>query len=277
MRRLLSLAAATILLLLFLVGGARVVLAQVTMTPLPSLTPAGRYMFATVPPPKTCGTLYVPCGPLPFRSLGFPTLDLPSSTPIPTIPSSTPRPITETPTPSATPTASITPGGPTLTPTWILPTLEIYDCPPGPCATELSQTETAFFATITSVTSWTPTATATWYGGVDVSGVNDLTNSIRSLAATLAVQVTAVVYIDNTPMGISAIAEKLALNINAPFSFIMGAREALQPFGMVGTIFNFIFYGMMFYLLVRLTLIFVPAFMGLFHLFLKVIDIVIPF
>ena len=234
MRRLFSLSAALIIGIMFAAGSAGVVLAQVTMTPLPSQTPAGRFMFSTVQPPRICGSLYVPCGPLPFRSLGFPTLELASSTPYPTVPTNTPVPITETP----TPTYTNTPGGPT-------------DIP--------------------------PTATMTATQMIDLSGVNDLADGIEELGGTLSVQVTQVIMIDGTPMGIPAIAEKLAANISMPFSFIQGARQALEPFGMVGAIFNFLFFGMIFFLFIRVTLLFVPAFMGIFHLILKIIDVIIPF
>lgn len=110
-----------------------------------------------------------------------------------------------------------------------------------------------------------------------MDGVNDLADGVRDLGGTLSVQVTAMVMIDGTPMGMPEIAESLAGNISAPFAFIQGAREALQPFGMVGAIFNFLFFALMFWLFIRLILLFVPAFMGMFHLFLKILDVIIPF
>lgn len=234
MKRALTCLVVTAGLLLIVAGGAGVALAQATETPTPTNTVNPRMMFSTVPPPRTCGTLYVPCGPLPFRSMGFPTLELASSTPYPTVPTNTPVPITATP----TATFTNTPGGPTEVPPTALPT-----------ATEM----------------------------LDMDGVNDLADGVRDLGGTLSVQVTAMVMIDGTPMGMPEIAESLAGNISAPFAFIQGAREALQPFGMVGAIFNFLFFALMFWLFIRLILLFVPAFMGMFHLFLKILDVIIPF
>lgn len=239
MRRLLSLSAGLIISIMVIAGGAGVVLAQVTMTPLPSHTPAGRYMFATVPPPKTCGTLYVPCGPLPFRSLGFPTLSLPSSTPIPTLPTNTPVPITATPTSTetSTATATYTPGGPTLT----------------------------------------PTATATELGGIDISGVHDLSSQVRTLSAQLMVQVTQSVEVGGTPVGINGIVEALASNVAKPFSFIKGTQEALAPFGMIGAIISFFYFAAVFFLFVRLSTMAIPAVMGLINLVLRIISVIKPF
>lgn len=238
-KRWLSLFAAITLGITLVAGSAGVVLAQVTMTPLPSHTPSGRFMFSTVQPPRTCGTLYVPCGPLPFRSLGFPTMELPSSTPIPTLPTNTPVPITATPTPTETftPTSTYTPGGPTLT----------------------------------------ATATVTALGGIDISGVHDLSSQVRTLSAQLMVQVTQVVEVGGTPVGINAIIESLASNVAKPFSFIKGAQEALAPFGMIGAIISFFYFAAVFFLFVRLSTMAIPAVMGLINLVLRIISVIKPF
>lgn len=237
--RFLSVCAGVILMVALFASDASVVFAQVTMTPLPSHTPSGRFMFATVQPPRTCGTLFVPCGPLPFRSLAFPTLELPSSTPIPTMPTNTPVPVTATPTPSETPTptATYTPGGPTST----------------------------------------ATPTATWLAGIDVSGVHDLSSQVRTLSAQLMVQVTQVVEVNGTPVGMTAIVESFASNIARPFSFIKGAQEALASFGMLGAVISFLYFAGVFFLFVRLSTMSIPAVMGLVNLILRIIAAIKPF
>ncbi len=109
-------------LLLFLLGAAPLVAqAQATETPTPTQTLAPsatpnnseRIVLATVPPPRTCGTVFVPCGPLPFVVPRFPTIALPSPTLAVT---ATEIVITSTPTPTNTPTVTGTP--PTSTPTF---------------------------------------------------------------------------------------------------------------------------------------------------------------
>lgn len=237
--KVLSICVVMILMTALFACGAGVVLAQVTMTPLPSHTPSGRFMFATVQPPRTCGTFFVPCGPLPFRSLAFPTLELASSTPIPTMPTNTSVPITATPTPTETftPTSTYTPGGPTST----------------------------------------ATSTATWLAGIDVSGVHDLSAQVRTLSAQLMVQVTQVVEVNGTPVGVNAIVESLASNVAKPFSFIKGAQEALAPFGMIGAVISFLYFAGIFFLFVRLSTMAIPAVMGLVNLILRIIAAIKPF
>lgn len=239
MKRVLSLAAVVGCMVVITSGGAGIALAQVTTTPLPTSTPSGRLMFATVPPPRTCGTLYVPCGPLPFRSLSFPTLSLASSTPIPTVPTNTPIPITATPSPTETftPTATYTPGGPTLT----------------------------------------ATATATWLGGINLSEVHDLSAQVRTLSAQLMIQVTQVVDVGGTPVGVNAMVESFASNIARPFSFIKGVQEALAPFGLIGAIISFFYFAGVFFLFVRLSTLAIPAVMGLVNLVLRILSVMKPF
>jgi len=113
-------AALLIGLLLFLLGAVPLVVqAQATETPTQTLTPSAtpnnseRIVLATVPPPRTCGTVFVPCGPLPFVVPRFPTIALPSPTLAVT---ATEIVITSTPTPTNTPTVTGTP--PTPTPTF---------------------------------------------------------------------------------------------------------------------------------------------------------------
>lgn len=109
------------LLLLLVVSAPLAAQAQATETPTPTqtLTPSAtpnnseRIVLATVPPPRTCGTVFVPCGPLPFVVPRFPTIALPSPTLAVT---ATEIVVTSTPTQTATSTVTGTP--PTPTPTF---------------------------------------------------------------------------------------------------------------------------------------------------------------
>jgi len=90
-----------------------------TLTPSPTLSNTQIIAAATLAPPQICGTIYMPCGPLPWNVPFFATVVLPSPTIRPTLPSPTPIPVTATPsqtfTPSFTPTAGV--GTYTTTPT----------------------------------------------------------------------------------------------------------------------------------------------------------------
>lgn len=100
-----NLALVIILVMLFLPVS---VSATETPTPTPSLSPtptlsnSERIAIGTIAPPRTCGTNFVPCGPLPFRPPRFPTIVLPSPTMI-DLSAYQPLP-TNTPDPLATPT-----------------------------------------------------------------------------------------------------------------------------------------------------------------------------
>lgn len=112
-------------LLLLMLGVAPLAAqAQATETPTPTqtLTPSAtpnnteRIVLATVPPPRTCGTVFVPCGPLPFVIPRFPTIALPSPTlaitatevVMTSTPTLTPTGATSTP-PTSAPTSTNTP------------------------------------------------------------------------------------------------------------------------------------------------------------------------
>lgn len=98
---------------------------SLTLTPSRTLTPSATLnntqiiAAATLAPPSQCGTIYMPCGPLPWNVPFMPTLALASPTIRPTLPSPTPIPVTATPsqTLTFTPTPTLGAGTYTLTPT----------------------------------------------------------------------------------------------------------------------------------------------------------------
>jgi len=89
----------------------------VTLTPSPTntLTNEERAQLSTIAPPRQCGTIFTPCGALPWSVPIFPTAAIASPTIRPTVPSPTPIPMTATPNPTAT--TSGTPGTPVATST----------------------------------------------------------------------------------------------------------------------------------------------------------------
>jgi hypothetical protein len=200
--------AAMLFILLMLLAGstATVVLAQATATwtPAPTLASGGG-----------CGSVFNPCGALPWSIPRFPTVALSSPTMLPTVPSATPVPITATPTETYTPSPTNTPGGPTPTPTayW---TEVYYDCFMDPCRTELAQTQTAQPMTLTAV-----------LGSQTPGSVNDLANmagSFGQLAETLAAQSTFELDLGGTPSGPAEIADSLGEKAG----FLFGIARALQ-------------------------------------------------
>lgn len=84
-----------------------------TPTPTPTLTPSitptpsnrDRINLATIVPPPSCGTIFIPCGSMPFRAPEFATVALPS----PTIIEVAVEALPSTGTPTWTPSPSQTP------------------------------------------------------------------------------------------------------------------------------------------------------------------------
>jgi hypothetical protein len=87
-----------------------------TPTPTPTLSNGDLIQLATPAAPSTCGSIFAPCGSLPWIIPQMPTVALPSPTLYPTMPTDTPIPATTTPTNTPTLDASITPTA-TITPT----------------------------------------------------------------------------------------------------------------------------------------------------------------
>lgn len=87
-----------------------------TPTPTATLSNGDLIQLATPAAPSACGSVFTPCGALPWNIIVFPTVALRSPTPYPTVPTNTPIPATATPTNTPTLDPSITPT-PTITPT----------------------------------------------------------------------------------------------------------------------------------------------------------------
>lgn len=208
-----------------------------TLSPTPTRTNLERLMFATIPPPRICGTNFLPCGPLPYSVPRFPTVILRTSTFVPTIPTVTPIPVTATP----TPTFTYTPGGPT----------------------------------VTATPSISPTPTIE--SGMDVGPISTLSESVRQIGGTLSVQSTLVVVVNGTPIGVTGIVESFASNIAQPFSFLRGLQAPLGNFGLIGTIMNYLFFVMFFVAFIRISTMAIPAIVSLIRFVMEIIQTIKPF
>lgn len=251
--------AAAAVVVLLLLGSSTGVLAQgptatPTWTPAPTLASSGG-----------CGSVFSPCGALPWSIPRFPTVALASPTMLPTVPSATPVPITATPTPTESPTPSSTPGGPTPTPSpyW---TEVYYDCFMDPCRTELAQTQTAQPMTLTAV-----------LGSQTPGSVNDLSNmagSFGQIAETLAAQATIELDLNGTPSGPAEIADSLGEKAG----FLFGVARALQSlnsftFGVI----SFLFGSLAFVLVVWILTTVVPMIFTLVKILINLWQSIKPF
>lgn len=100
---------------LILLGGLLASAGQtLASTPSPTATNSPMPVYTVVPPPS-CGSIFNPCGAMPWLVPQLPTLNLPSPTIRPTLPSPTPIPATVTPSSTFTPTHTTTPASQTPT------------------------------------------------------------------------------------------------------------------------------------------------------------------
>jgi hypothetical protein len=250
-------AVALFLLLTMLAGStATVVLAQATATwtPAPTLASGGG-----------CGSVFNPCGALPWSIPRFPTVALASPTMLPTVPSATPVPITATPTETLTPSPTNTPGGPTPTPSpyW---TEVYYDCFEDPCRTELAASVTAQALTLTAV-----------LGSQTPGSINDLSNlagSFQEMAQTLVAQSTLELDLGGTPSGPAEVADQLGERAGIFFGLVR-ALQSLDSFTF--GVIAFLLLALAFVLIVWFLTTIVPMIFSLVKILINLWQAIKPF
>jgi len=204
--------------------------AQGQGSPTPSRTPTlsndDRIRLSTIAPPKSCGMMFMPCGPLPFNVPKFPTVPLPSPTEVFILS----NPATETPHPSLTPQATNT-----------------------------------------------PTTTATSTQIINTGPMSTFASSVSQLGATLSFQSTQSLDVNGTQVSVPQIMEAFGQNIGAPLSFVRAIQYSTSGLGIIGSLINLLFIGMVFVIFVRIMTLTLPVIISLFRLVMQVIQTLKPF
>jgi hypothetical protein len=126
--------------------------------------------------------------------------------------------------------------------------------------------------------TWTPSPSPTPV--IDTGPISTLAGDAGALAGTLSVQGTQILIMNETPIGLTNMAEDFGNKVGGPFAFVRAVQEAMGGLGLIGAAINFLFIVIAFTIFIRLSTIVAPAIIGLVRLVLHVIQAIgelIPF
>jgi hypothetical protein len=122
--------------------------------------------------------------------------------------------------------------------------------------------------------TWTPSPTTTPL--LDTGPISTLAADTSNLARTLQAQGTQVLVMNDTPVGVTDLAQQFGSNIGGPFAFIRAVQESVGGLGLIGSFITFLFLAIAFVIFVRVAALFGPVILALVRLILNIIQAIKP-